>query len=88
MTGAYNKNGHIIDINGGSNVTLHTNFNMKQGKVAGKVRKYNANKKLAPLDAGEIDFKKKVLTGTWSPIDNTCAFAFRNCIFVYYDKKK
>ena len=27
MTGAYNKNGHIIDINAGSNVTVHANFN-------------------------------------------------------------
>lgn len=85
VTGAYNKSGHVIDIAGSSNVALATNFEMKRGKTAGVVKKYNNNKKLAP---GEevIDFKKKVMNGSWSPKENTVALAFRNCIFLYSDK--
>ena len=61
---------------------------MKRGKTAGKARKYSHKKKLAPLDSNEIDFKKKVMQGCWSPTENIAALAFRNCIFLYYDKKK
>ena len=88
LTGSYNRNGHVIDIAGTNNSTLQTNFDMKRGKTAGKVRKYSNNKKLAALDTGDIDFKKKILYGCWSPVENIAALAFRNCIFLYYDKKK
>ena len=88
LTGGYSKSGHIIDINMTTNVTLQTNFDSKRGKIAGKVRKYNGNKKLGPLDSSEPDFKKKVLCGTWHPQDMMAALAFRNCIFLYYHKKK
>ncbi len=37
---------------------------------------------------GEIDMKKKVMTGAWSPIENIAALSFRNCIFLYYAKTK
>jgi hypothetical protein len=88
MTGAYNRQGHIIDINGCSNVTMRTNFDIKRGKVVGKVRKYGKNKKLSALegDNGALDFKKKVLTGAWHPKENTVALVYRNCIFLYYNK--
>lgn len=88
VTGSYNKNAHIIDIAGSHNVTLKTDFDMKRGKVAAKTRKYTEKKKLPALDANAtIDFKKKVTIGSWSPIENTVAVAFRNCIFLYEEKK-
>jgi len=60
---------------------------MKRGKIMGKVRKYNPNKKLPALEGtGAIDFKKKVMTGCWHPKENTVALAFRNCIFLFFDK--
>lgn len=87
ITGGYNKCGHIIDINGGSNVTLQTSFDLKKNKVVSQPRKYNTNKKLPALDGqGTIDFKKKVQLGCWHPQDNTVALAFRNCIFLFYEK--
>ena len=86
ITGNYNKSAHILDVAGSHNVTVTTNFDMKRGKVSAKTRKYNEKKKLAPLDTAPIDFKKKVLVGHWSPIENLVAIAFRNCIFLYQEK--
>jgi len=90
VTGNYNKNAHIIDIAGTYNVTLQTQFDQQRGTINGRVRKYNNKKKLPlfinkpTLDKGApIDFKKKVLIGHWSPVDNLIALGFRNCIFLY-----
>jgi serine/threonine-protein phosphatase 2A regulatory subunit B len=86
LTGAYNKSAHIVDISGTNNSTIETKFEMVRGKVAGKNRKYGANKRLAALEGqGSIDFKKKVTSGVWHPKENTVALAFRNCIFMYSD---
>ena len=87
LTGAYNKSGHLFDVNGTFNLTLPTNFDVKRGKGVGLPKKYNNNKKL-PTEgtSGTVDFKKKVITGAWSPVENTCALAFRNCIFLFSDK--
>lgn len=51
-----------------------------------KVRKYGKNKKLPPLEGEGIDFKKKILSGSWHPEENTLALVFRNCIFLYHHK--
>ena len=65
------------------------NFDAKRGKVLGKVRKYQANKKLLPLEgAAAPDFKKKVQLGCWHPTENIVALAFRNCIFMSSEKTK
>lgn len=40
VTGAYNKAAHIVDVNGGNNVTIPVNFETKRGKVISKARKY------------------------------------------------
>jgi serine/threonine-protein phosphatase 2A regulatory subunit B len=87
LTGNYNKNAHIIDIAGTNNVTFQANFDMKIGKVQAKTRKYNEKKKLSALDSSTIDFKKKVLNGCWSPKDNIVACGFRNCLFLYQEKR-
>ena len=87
LSGAYNKSAHIMDVNGQNNVTLQANFDIKKGKIVGKARKYGANKKLPPLEGqGTVDFKKKIISGNWHPTENIMALAFRNCIFLYYDK--
>lgn len=87
VTGGYNKCGHIIDMNAGSNVTLQANFDLKKGKVVGQARKYNQHKKLAPLEGQTTnDFKKKVLAGCWHPSESVVALAFRNCIFLFNEK--
>lgn len=90
VTGAYNRSAHVVDINGTFNTALPCNFDSRRGKAAGSTKKYNPNKKLPPGDsAGEtVDFKKKVMSGCWSPRENICALAFRNCIFLYGDKVK
>ena len=40
LTGAYNKSSHIVDLAGQNNITLQANFDVKRGKIVGKVRKY------------------------------------------------
>jgi len=82
LTGAYNKSGHIIDIDGNYNSTITCDFNARPGKTTGKNRKYTPHKKLAGLE-GDIDMKKKVMAGCWSPKEQLAALAFRNCIFLY-----
>lgn len=88
FTGSYNKSGHIMDINAGHNVTLQTSFDAKRSKVVGKTRKYTNHRKLPALDSGEIDFKKKCLSGCWHPKENLVALGFRNCIFLYNEKQE
>jgi hypothetical protein len=88
LTGSYNKSGHIVDINADNNVTVQAMFDANRGKALGKIRKYAINKKLSPLESGarQPDFKKKIVSGCWNPKENTVALAFRNCIFLSYDK--
>lgn len=87
VTGGYNKSAHVIDTSLSHNNTIEAKFEMKRGKLGGKMRKYQTNKKLGALEGqGSIDFKKKIMNGTWHPKENTVALAFRNCIFLYSDK--
>lgn len=83
LTGAYNKNAHVIDIYGNNNVTVTTSFDQKRGKTVGKARKYTSSKKLQAFDGqGSVDFKKKISGGSWHPKENIIGLAFRNCIFL------
>lgn len=87
VTGSYNRSAHVLDLNASHNLALPANFDAKRGKALAPARKYGPNRKLLPVDNPEtIDFKKKVMAGCWSPKENTCALAFRNCIFLYSDK--
>ena len=91
ITGSYNKSAHVIDLHGGHNITMPAHFEVKRGRVLGNARKYGTNFKLLPSTESKNttpDFKKKVQIGCWSPKDNIVAYAFRNCIFLAYDKKK
>lgn len=85
LTGAYNKSGHVMDIEGSYNVSMPCEFDGRRNKMQGKLRKYTSHKKVPPLD-GDIDMKKKVMSGCWNPKENIAALAFRNCIFLYYAK--
>ena len=40
LTGGYNKSAHIMDLSGSNNITFQANFDVKRGKIVGKVRKY------------------------------------------------
>ncbi len=87
VTGSYNKSVHVTDVGFNYNSTIEAKFDLRRGKPIGKVRSYGSNKKLGPLEGqSSIDFKKKIMQGTWNPKDNTLAIAFRNCIFLYSDK--
>mmetsp|Transcript_19458 Transcript_19458/g.18578 ORF Transcript_19458/g.18578 Transcript_19458/m.18578 type:complete len:100 (-) Transcript_19458:49-348(-) len=89
LTGAYNRSAHIIDIQGQNNVTVPALFEAKRGQTIGKARKYTSNKKLPAFEgAGSADYKRKVQLGCWHPDENLIALAFRNCIFLAYEKNK
>jgi hypothetical protein len=88
LTGAYNKSAHIIDVNGTTNVSIPVNFDAKRGKGIGKARKYGPNKKLVGEATATADYKRKVQFGCWHPSENLMALAFRNCIFLCYEKNK
>jgi len=87
LTGSYNNNAHIIDIEGTNNATVDAAFGNKRGKVASRPRKYNG-RKLPPLGDVTPDLKKKSLLNTYHPFENIIAVASHNCIFVYNQEKK
>ena len=87
LTGSYNNNGHIIDIEGTNNSTLDVVFGNKRGKLASKTRQYNG-KKLPALGDGSPDLKKKSLLNVYHPHENIIAVANHNCIFIYNQEKK
>lgn len=87
LTGSYNSNAHIIDIEGTNNSTLEAVFGNKRGKPAAKTRQYNG-KKLPSLGDGAPDLKKKALLNCWHPSENVIAVANHNCIFIFNQEKK
>jgi hypothetical protein len=87
LTGSYNNNGHVIDIEGTSNSTVEAVFGNKRGKISAKTRQYNG-KKLHSLGEGAPDLRKKVLLNSWHPIENIIAVANHNCIFIFNQEKK
>ena len=87
LTGAYNNNGHIIDIHGNNNVTIDASFSRKNGKTQGKVRKYGAKLKLSPLEEHTNPLKYKINKGAWNPKENCIALVNRNCLFLDIAKK-
>lgn len=87
ITGAYNSNAHVIDIEATNNSTVEAVFGNKRGKNSAKVRQYTG-KKLAALDSGAPDLKKKALLNSWHPSENIIAVANHNCIFIFNQEKK
>lgn len=88
VTGAYNSNAHIINLEGKVNTTLDAVFGNKRGKVCSKIREYNG-KKISPLSgASAPDLKKKVILSCWHPRDNIVGVANHNCIFLFNQEKK
>lgn len=86
ITGSYNNNAHVIDIEGTNNSTVEAIFGNKRGKVSAKTRHYTG-KKLASLGEGAPDLKKKVLLNAWHPSENIIAAANHNCIFIFNQEK-
>ena len=88
ITGAYNNNAHIIDIDGRSNTSIEAIFGNKRGKPCGVVRNYKG-KKLPAVEGGSApDLKKKVILNAWHPSENIIACANHNCIFIFNEEKK
>lgn len=87
LTGAYNNNAHVIDIEATNNCTVEAVFGNKRGKIAAKTRQYSG-KKLPALDSSTPDLKKKALLNAWHPSENIIAVANHNCIFIYNQEKK
>lgn len=62
LTGAYNSNAHIIDINTSQNSTIDVRFMEKRGKCVGYSRSYRgkrlATNQFAP--SSQIDMKRKI----------------------------
>jgi hypothetical protein len=76
-----------LDLAASHNTALPANFDAKRGKQLAPARRYGPNRKLLPAEATDaVDFKKKIMSGCWSPKENTVALAFRNCIFLFSDK--
>ncbi len=88
ITGAYNNNAHIVNVEEKHNSQLDAIFGNKRGKPCSKTRDYKG-KKLEPISGAPApDLKKKVILTTWHPVDNIVAVANHNCIFLFNEEKK
>ena len=87
LTGAYNNNAHVIDVEGNANVTLEASFNHKRAKQCGHVR-YYGGKKLQALSSTPPNLGRKVMQCDWHPHENIVAIANHNCIFLLNEEKK
>ncbi len=88
LTGSYNSNAHIIDIQNQSNTTMDVKFMDKRGKNVGSIRNYRGKRVQGPHtnalgEPAKIDMSSKIMLGTWHPKDNTFAVAKHNSLFLY-----
>lgn len=92
LTGSYNSNVHVIDLNNQTNCTIDAKFMDKRGKNVGQNRSYKGKRVQGVLtnSAGEplkIDMSQKISLGTWHPRENTFAVARHNSLFLYTEKR-
>jgi hypothetical protein len=96
-TGAYNRSGHVLDLNATSNTAIVTKFDQAYGTPVGALQIYSKNKRL--ISSGVIgtasstkpaDLRKRVTLGCWKPPSQrdvpgsqSLALVFRNCIYLY-----
>lgn len=71
-TGAYNKCGHVIDLNATTNTVVNTIFGAERDSPAGKLKTYGKAKRLNTATAvsgieSKVDLKKRALLGCWAP---------------------
>lgn len=77
LTGLFNNNFHISDINGQKNLQFELNFNKNT------ISKHIAKKFYEPLGP-TYNFSRKVLKSAWHPTQNTVAIACLNSLFIYH----
>ena len=92
LTGSYNSNVHVIDIQNQLNTTIDVRFLEKRGKGVGMVRPYKGKRVQGPMlgpmgEPAKIDMGNKIMLGTWHPTDNTFAVAKHNSLFIYTEKR-
>lgn len=89
LTGAYNSNAHVIDINTGQNCTIDVKFMEKRGKGVGNFRSYRGKRMTNPnnLPIPQLDMKRKIQLCAWHPKENTFAVAKHNLLFIYTEKR-
>ena len=77
LTGLFNNNFHVSDINGLNNFQFELNFNKQT------VSKHIAKKFYEPLGAN-YNFSRKVLKSAWHPTQNIVGIACLNSLFLYH----
>lgn len=97
-TGAYNKSGHVMDLNATSNQSVVCKFDQSPGTPVGALKVYNKKKRLiqaGPSASGtaqtaskKADLRKRVGLQKWKPLGqhettHTLAQVYRNCIYLY-----
>ena len=98
-TGAYNKSGHVLDINATTNTVINTVFGSDRNSQAGKLKVYGKAKRLVNSNTAgglelKVDLKKRVNMGCWAPQKDihqgkqTLALVFRNCIYLYHNNNQ
>lgn len=92
LTGGYNSNVHVIDLQRQQNCTIDVKYMDKRGKNVGQVRNYKGKRVQGALTtaSGEpvkIDMSQKITLGTWHPFENTFAVARHNSLFIYTQKR-
>lgn len=83
MTGSYDNDFHIYDVEGKTDITLQAD------KSAFRARRLNSSKRLSRKPARSdfgmdfIDYNKKIMHSTWHPHENTVAVAATNNLFIF-----
>ena len=92
LTGAYNSNVHVIDVQRGTNCAIDVRFLEKRGKNVGQMRTYRGKRLQGPLlgvngEPQKIDMGNKITLGTWHPTENIFAVGKHNSLFIYTEKR-
>jgi serine/threonine-protein phosphatase 2A regulatory subunit B len=84
MTGSYDNDFHIWDIEGKTDITLQADKSAFRGRRSGS-SKSRLSRKPPRNDFGNdyIDFNKKILHASWHPRENTIAVAATNNLFIF-----
>jgi len=92
VTGSYNANIHLIDVETQTNVTIDVKFMDKRGKSVGDLRYYKGKRVVGSLknaygDSIINDMSQKITLGTFHPTENIFAVARSNSLYVYSEKR-
>lgn len=90
LTGSYDNYFYIYDVNGQRpEVTLQADKSAFRAKRAGSTRnrgrnsRNNATRRPEEINVDQIDYGKKILHGSWHPMENSIAIAATNNLFIF-----